>query len=70
MFTLVILLYFKVSQRMKRQQKSCTTLCTPSLAPITPLPANIFSNNLAPNVLSIALRNPPLSFLFNFKLPE
>ena len=46
---LIIFLYFKVSQRMRRHQKSWPVLIPPSLAWIATLPANIFPNKQALN---------------------
>ena len=42
------------------------TLAVPSPSLITPLPANIFPNRLAPNVPNNILRNPPFCSLASF----
>ena len=62
-FMLIILLYFKISQMMRYNSKSCPALITPSPAQITPLHSKIFPNKLTPIASSNILRNLPHSFI-------
>ena len=62
MFLSVILLYFKVYQRMRRHLKSWPAQIVPSPDLIMPLPVNRFPNKLAPKVPNNIPKNP----LFHF----
>ena len=59
-FTLVMRLFFKISQRMRMHQKSYSTLFTSSPNLVIPLPGNQFPNKFAPKVPYSILRNPLL----------
>ena len=62
-FILKLFLSFKIGERMQQHQKSCSALNALPPALITPLPADTFSNKVAPNVPDSKWRNAFYCFL-------
>ena len=65
-FNLTLLLYFKISQRIKQHQKPWPALIISSLALIMPLPIYHFPNKLATNLPNNILRNHPFCTFASF----